>query len=190
MIRRTLLPILLGAVLLPFLSGAALADEPDLSSPRATLKSFVEALNDIKKRGAPPERADVAVQCMNFGFIGSQARQDRKRERAAQLLDVIDRVVRTLVWDDIPERLDTDTYLVGAVPDVGRIELEREAGGGWRFSTPPVSAIPELYDATREIELRDDLTGGAESGWSSSYDAPSVTSRDGAWDPVRDYQWM
>ena len=35
-----------------------------------------------------------------------------------------------------------------------------------------------------------DLTGGAESGWSNPYDAPSVTQRDGAWDPVRDYQWM
>ena len=35
-----------------------------------------------------------------------------------------------------------------------------------------------------------DLTGGAESGWSNSYDAPGVTSREGAWDPVRDYQWM
>ena len=35
-----------------------------------------------------------------------------------------------------------------------------------------------------------DLVAGATGGWSSPYDAPSVESRAGAWDPVRDYQWM
>ena len=35
-----------------------------------------------------------------------------------------------------------------------------------------------------------DLTAGGEGGWNSPYDAPSVPHREGAWDPVRDYQWM
>jgi enoyl-CoA hydratase len=35
-----------------------------------------------------------------------------------------------------------------------------------------------------------DLVAGEEGGWSSPYDAPSVPSRAGAWDPVRDLQWM
>jgi enoyl-CoA hydratase len=35
-----------------------------------------------------------------------------------------------------------------------------------------------------------DLVADAAGGWSSPYDAPSVPPRDGAWDPVRDYQWM
>ncbi len=35
-----------------------------------------------------------------------------------------------------------------------------------------------------------DLVAGAEGGWSSPYDAPRVEPRAGAWDPVRDMQWM
>lgn len=35
-----------------------------------------------------------------------------------------------------------------------------------------------------------DLVAGADAGWSSPYDAPSAEPREGAWDPVRDYQWM
>jgi len=35
-----------------------------------------------------------------------------------------------------------------------------------------------------------DLVAGESGGWSSPYDAPGVEARAGAWDPVRDYQWM
>ena len=35
-----------------------------------------------------------------------------------------------------------------------------------------------------------DLVAGAEGGWSSPYDAPRAEPRAGAWDPVRDMQWM
>jgi len=35
-----------------------------------------------------------------------------------------------------------------------------------------------------------DLVGGEGSGWSSPYDAPGASPREGAWDPVRDYQFM
>jgi len=35
-----------------------------------------------------------------------------------------------------------------------------------------------------------DLVAGEEGGWGSPYDAPSAPPREGAWDPVRDYQWM
>jgi enoyl-CoA hydratase len=35
-----------------------------------------------------------------------------------------------------------------------------------------------------------DLVADEEGGWGSPYDAPSVPAREGAWDPVRDYQFM
>ncbi len=35
-----------------------------------------------------------------------------------------------------------------------------------------------------------DLVAGEGGGWKSPYDAPSADPRAGAWDPVRDYQWM
>jgi enoyl-CoA hydratase len=35
-----------------------------------------------------------------------------------------------------------------------------------------------------------DLVAGETGGWGSPYDAPTVDPRAGAWDPVRDYQFM
>jgi enoyl-CoA hydratase len=35
-----------------------------------------------------------------------------------------------------------------------------------------------------------DLQAGVEGGWSNTYDAPAVEARAGAWDPVRDWQFM
>jgi enoyl-CoA hydratase len=35
-----------------------------------------------------------------------------------------------------------------------------------------------------------DLVAAGTGGWGSPYDAPSVEPREGAWDPVRDYQFM
>jgi enoyl-CoA hydratase len=35
-----------------------------------------------------------------------------------------------------------------------------------------------------------DLVADDEGGWGSPYDAPSIPARPGAWDPVRDYQFM
>jgi len=35
-----------------------------------------------------------------------------------------------------------------------------------------------------------DLVAGMSGGWTSPYDAPSAEPRAGAWDPVRDLQWM
>lgn len=35
-----------------------------------------------------------------------------------------------------------------------------------------------------------DLVSMGEAGWGSPYDAPTVKPREGAWDPVRDYQFM
>ncbi len=35
-----------------------------------------------------------------------------------------------------------------------------------------------------------DLTAGGAGGWHNPFGAPRIDVREGAWDPVRDYQWM
>jgi enoyl-CoA hydratase len=85
-----------------------------------------------------------------------------------------------IITIDRPEKLNTLTEnVVQGVAD----------GIDAATASPNVRAVV-LRGEGRVFTAGYDLTGGAESGWSSSYDAPGVTSRDGAWDPVRDYQWM
>jgi len=81
---------------------------------------------------------------------------------------------------DRPEKLNTLTEnIVQGVAD----------GIDAATASPNVRAVV-LRGEGRVFTAGYDLTGGAESGWSNPYDAPSVTPREGAWDPVRDYQWM
>jgi enoyl-CoA hydratase len=85
-----------------------------------------------------------------------------------------------IITIDRPEKLNTLTeYVVQGVAD----------GIDAATASPDVRAVV-LRGEGRVFTAGYDLTGGAESGWSNPYDAPSVTSRDGAWDPVRDHQWM
>jgi enoyl-CoA hydratase len=85
-----------------------------------------------------------------------------------------------IITIDRPEKLNTLTeHVVQGVAD----------GIDAATASPNVRAVV-LRGEGRVFTAGYDLTGGAESGWSSHYDAPSVTSREGAWDPVRDYQWM
>ena len=85
-----------------------------------------------------------------------------------------------IITIDRPEKLNTLTEgIVQGVAD----------GVDAATASPNVRAVV-LRGEGRVFTAGYDLTGGAESGWSSPYDAPSATLRDGAWDPVRDYQWM
>jgi len=85
-----------------------------------------------------------------------------------------------IITIDRPEKLNTLTeHVVQGVAD----------GIDAATASPNVRAVV-LRGEGRVFTAGYDLTGGAESGWSNSYDAPSVPSREGAWDPVRDYQWM
>jgi len=85
-----------------------------------------------------------------------------------------------IITIDRPEKLNTLTEnVVQGVAD----------GIDAATASPNVCAVV-LRGEGRVFTAGYDLTGGAESGWSNPYDAPSVASREGAWDPVRDYQWM
>ena len=81
---------------------------------------------------------------------------------------------------DRPEKLNTLTEaVVRGVAD--GIDAATASGS--------VRAIV-LRGAGRAFTAGYDLVAGEAGGWSSPYDAPGPEPRAGAWDPVRDYQWM
>ena len=99
----------------------------------------------------------------------------RYEERGAIAILTIDR----------PEKLNTLTEGVvqGVADGIDRATASRE-----------VRAIV-LRGEGRTFTAGYDLTGGGEDGgsgggWKSPFDAPGPEPREGAWDPVRDYQFM
>jgi enoyl-CoA hydratase len=79
-----------------------------------------------------------------------------------------------------PEKLNTLTEAVvaGVADGIDRATASRD-----------VRAVV-LRGEGRVFTAGYDLVTGASGGWASPYDAPSAEPRAGAWDPVRDYQWM
>jgi enoyl-CoA hydratase len=81
---------------------------------------------------------------------------------------------------DRPDRLNTLTEAVvqGVADGIDAATASRE-----------VRAVV-LRGEGRVFTAGYDLVAGEGGGWGSPYDAPSVPPRPGAWDPVRDYQFM
>jgi enoyl-CoA hydratase len=79
-----------------------------------------------------------------------------------------------------PERLNTltDPMVRGVAAGIDAATASRE-----------VRAVI-LRGEGRVFTAGYDLVGGDESTWSSPYDAPGPRAREGAWDPVRDWQFM
>ena len=81
---------------------------------------------------------------------------------------------------DRPERLNTLTEDVvqGVADGIDAATASRE-----------VRAVG-LRGEGRGFTAGYDLVAGAEGGWTRRYDAPGPAHREGAWDPVRDLQFM
>lgn len=85
-----------------------------------------------------------------------------------------------LITIDRPDKLNTLTEEVvqGVADGIDEATASRE-----------VRAIV-LRGEGRVFTAGYDLVAAEAGGWESPYDAPNVEPRDGAWDPVRDYQFM
>ena len=103
------------------------------------------------------------------------------------MADSPDSVVRYEEGDDIaiitldrPEKLNTLTEAV----------VQGVADGFDRATESRAVRAIVLRGEGRVFTAGYDLVVGEAGGWGSPYDAPRVDHREGAWDPVRDYQFM
>ena len=109
------------SVLGPDSAGAQERDEikaADTSSPRATLKSFIDACNEIHRviletkyiDRTAPEHAELAVRaldCIDMSELPAFAREERAGEVAVCLKEILDRV-RVPPWEEIPGTEDIE----------------------------------------------------------------------------------
>ncbi|MEN8151523.1 MAG: mechanosensitive ion channel domain-containing protein, partial [Planctomycetota bacterium] len=141
--RTASLPILLTLLLV---SPAVAGPEVDLSSPRATMETFLSALDP-----AGEEKIDVdrAVACLDLSELDAFTRKDptATNDLALHLQEIIV-ITRRLELSDIPDEREGPPW-VFARYDAGTVVIERGETGEWRFTADTVAAVDEILSEAR-----------------------------------------
>ncbi|MCG8070464.1 MAG: mechanosensitive ion channel family protein [Candidatus Thiodiazotropha taylori] len=122
-----------------------------LKSPRATMETFLHAMNDIK-RGAP-ERIDAAITTLDLSAINSLVRKEQGSDLAWMLIEVMDRT-RVVDLKKVPNHSDGPTYLFHRYQH-GDIRIARTESGAWLFDQNTISQLPAIMDEVAETQRVD-----------------------------------
>jgi len=141
--------ILLLLTILP-LATAEAGPEADLSSPRATMETFLSALHPPGDGKVDVERA---VDCMDLSALDAFTRKDptATRDLALHLGEIIDHS-RLMNLPDVPDGREGPPY-VFARYHAGPVVIERSETGEWRFAASTVAAIDEILPEARRNPL-------------------------------------
>jgi len=170
---------------------SALTTPVDLRSPRAALRSFLDAGNNA--RAGEPYALASAVDAVDFGNDPSWASQAARFTATKDFFDLID--LSTFQLSIIPEQTD-QTQLVIPLPrqnDSSHLDLtlQRNVQGEWRLLMPAAADLEALSqsvqedmrtaDAFRQLQNpRDTLRAFLEgmSTWAGGGDAQALSTLD------------
>lgn len=138
----------------------------DLSTPRATLRTFLESVREA--RSGDLAALDEAAKCLDLSDVPAPLRLDTGRALARELSDVLDKT-RRVRPDDVPEAPRTSRVVVAKVlgqelvltrqddasastpnPNDSAGNEPRAARSVWRFDLASVHALPSLGKALRD----------------------------------------
>ncbi|MEW8030535.1 MAG: mechanosensitive ion channel domain-containing protein [Candidatus Thiodiazotropha sp.] len=124
----------------------------NLNSPRATMETFLHAMNDIK-RGAP-DRIEAALSTLDLSDINPIVRKERGQDLAWMLLEVLDRT-KVIDVEKIPNRVDGSRYLFSRY-ESGEVAISRTDSGRWLFDRNTINSLPTIMD---EVATTERVTG-------------------------------
>ncbi|VAX07630.1 Potassium efflux system KefA protein / Small-conductance mechanosensitive channel [hydrothermal vent metagenome] len=157
---RVLLPVLLLLCMLPVAAqetliqnAAAPAPAPvapppppsvpeTLKSPRATIGTFLSAMNDIKR--GKPERIEEAISTLDLSEVSNLIRNERGRDLAWMLLEVMDRT-RIVGVGSLSNRTSGKPYIFQRY-QTGVVRVSLTANGRWLFDKETVAKLPDILD--------------------------------------------
>ncbi len=118
---------------------------PELSSPRHTVATFLEAMLE-----ASPLRPDLerkARSTLDLADMNPVTRNERGADLARRLYAVLQ--VLEVVAGSLPDEVAGDTVVVARSAE-GEIVLARQEDGSWLFSRQSLAAVPQMYDRLLE----------------------------------------
>ncbi|MGB0721633.1 MAG: mechanosensitive ion channel family protein [Gammaproteobacteria bacterium] len=117
-----------------------------LSSPRATMETFLQAMNDIKR--GQPGRIDDAISALDLSGVNPLVQRERGSELAWTLLEIMDRT-RRVDTARVPNRAEGAPWTFERYPQ-GTISVARVSDGRWLFSRASLERLTEIMDGLQE----------------------------------------
>ena len=114
-----------------------------LANPRETLRSFLSAMNDIKR--GDTGRIEDALATLDLSDVNPLVREERGEKLAWQLLEVLDRTRRIdLQW--VPITIADSVWVLERYAE-GELRLRRQDDGRWLFDASSLRQLPVIYEA-------------------------------------------
>lgn len=129
-----------------------------LSSPRATMTTFLAAMNDAREGNR--QRLEDAVECLDLSEVAAMVRNEAGR-LAGDLKTYLDKTER-IDLQSIPQQVESRRWVYQRTP-VGEVSMIRQDDGLWLFSPETIDSLPALLDSVRNKDFVKGLdnAGGA-----------------------------
>ncbi len=160
----SLLLLFIGASMADSASEGAETKQPPqvpeaLQSPRATMATFLHAMNDIKR--GKQERMEDAVKTLDLSGVNPLVRKERGEDLAWSLLEVLDRT-RAVDLERVPDRKEGDPWMFARYRN-GEVRIRRMDDGRWLFDRETMDALPAILQEVANRARQ--VTGDDNSRW-------------------------
>ncbi|MCU7919239.1 MAG: mechanosensitive ion channel family protein [Candidatus Thiodiazotropha sp. (ex Epidulcina cf. delphinae)] len=129
-----------------------------LKNPRATMETFLRAMNDVK-RGSP-DRIETALTTLDLSAVNPLVRRERGGDLAWMLLEVLDRT-RIIDLKTIPAHSEGAPYLFQNYK-YGEVKISRNESGRWLFDRDTIAKLPAIMDevaTAKRVSGKDEEAG-------------------------------
>lgn len=129
-----------------------------LRTPRATMTTFLHAMNDIKRGEA--KKIDLALTALDLSGINALVQNEKGSELAWSLLEIMDKT-RVVNLKKLPNYEDGKPWVFKKYDD-GVVEVVKMSDGRWLVSQATLEAIPTIFDSLADKEKLKIEVGGSE----------------------------
>lgn len=116
-----------------------------LQSPRASMETFIHAMNDIKRGEA--DAIETALSSLDLSNINSLVKKERGQTLAWLLLEAIDKT-RVIDFKDIPHKTRKKEWIFARYgkEDEKKIALKLQHDKRWLFSAETLEQLPDIVN--------------------------------------------
>lgn len=129
-----------------------------LATPRETFRTFLDAMNDIKRGDG--KRIEDAIETLDLSEVNPLVARERGEYLAWLLLEVVDRT-RVVELQAIPAQPEGTRWTFETYRD-GALRLSRQPDGRWLFDAASLRQLPAIYQAVSQLKPRGGLSDNSD----------------------------